>query len=141
MPSPRDFWTSQKLKNAREAKGWSQLDLAKAIGVHENTVVRWELGRSRPSPDSVRQLRLVLLDLRPTKGKPYASGGRPKMAWFPEMDRALIATRAKGASWDTVANVVGVSTEVARKRAAELGMNTRRGDIRVNTQQSAQARG
>ena len=46
----------------RRAVGWSQQNLAFHIGVHRNTVSRWERGRSVPDPD-VRDLLAQALRL------------------------------------------------------------------------------
>ena len=39
------------LKNALWALGWSQAEFAERIGVHENTVSKWMVGKTRiPTP-------------------------------------------------------------------------------------------
>lgn len=39
---------SEKIKALRQARGWSQLQLAARIGVEQSTVSRWERGHSAP---------------------------------------------------------------------------------------------
>ncbi len=36
-------------RRIREAAGWSRPRMAQALGVHENSIVRWEAGGSGPS--------------------------------------------------------------------------------------------
>lgn len=37
-----------RIKLLREHRGWSQLQLARRLGVQQSTVSRWESGQSRP---------------------------------------------------------------------------------------------
>jgi len=39
---------SLRLKRLRENRGWTQVDLAKALKVKQSTVSRWESGQSSP---------------------------------------------------------------------------------------------
>lgn len=48
----------KRIARARDKKGWSQTDLAKAAGVHQGTVSKWERGRELP--DDPRPLAKVL---------------------------------------------------------------------------------
>src|ERR1051326_5089923 len=47
------------LKVAREARGWSQSKVAKALGVNTRTVGRWELRLVVPHPHYREQLSLL----------------------------------------------------------------------------------
>jgi ribosome-binding protein aMBF1 (putative translation factor) len=38
------------LRRAREERGWSQSQLAEALGTNHFTISRWERGRAFPSP-------------------------------------------------------------------------------------------
>jgi len=38
-----------RLKKLREARGWTQTELAEKVGVARNTITRLEIGSSRPS--------------------------------------------------------------------------------------------
>lgn len=49
-----------KIRAARESKGWVQEDLAKEMGVEPPTVSRWETGENRPHPKHVAKLTRVL---------------------------------------------------------------------------------
>ena len=42
--------TADKIKALREAKGWTQADLARKLGITRNGVNSWEQGLSTPSP-------------------------------------------------------------------------------------------
>lgn len=48
------------LKNAREAKGLSQVALAKSLGVDQSTVCLWECGKTSPRPDVAIRLANIL---------------------------------------------------------------------------------
>jgi transcriptional regulator with XRE-family HTH domain len=41
------------IREERLKRGWTQLSLAKAVGVTKSAVAQWELGQSRPSPQSL----------------------------------------------------------------------------------------
>jgi transcriptional regulator with XRE-family HTH domain len=45
---------------ARAALGWSLEDVAKAAGVHRNTVYNFESGRYAGEPENVEKIRKVL---------------------------------------------------------------------------------
>lgn len=56
-------FNGQRLREAREARGLSRVDLASRIKVVENSVMRWEDGKA---PDGVNALLLAdELDLKP----------------------------------------------------------------------------
>ena len=50
------------IKQYREAKGLSQIELAKKIGVDNTTVCSWELGRINPSLNMAVRLADVMTD-------------------------------------------------------------------------------
>lgn len=50
MEESRDARINQVLRQAREARGWSQEDVAGRLGTNPFTVYRWESGRAFPSP-------------------------------------------------------------------------------------------
>ena len=54
----------EKIKLYREGKGWSQEQLARNLGVSLNTVQRWELGKTHPSPLAIERIRALLGDVR-----------------------------------------------------------------------------
>lgn len=53
----------EKLRFHRRARGWSQEQLARQIGVSLHTVSRWESGKSHPSPLAIERLKALLDDL------------------------------------------------------------------------------
>ena len=54
----RDFgiW----MKTRRQAKNMSQMRLAKKVGVHYNSIIRWETGTQFPTLDMAERLIEVL---------------------------------------------------------------------------------
>ena len=65
MPKPannstlhqRRRWSPTALRALRKRRGWSQQDLAHALGVHVATVGRWEAGLTDcPSPMAMQRL-------------------------------------------------------------------------------------
>jgi transcriptional regulator with XRE-family HTH domain len=54
--------TGPEIRAAREARGWTQLELAQAIGVAFETVCRWEQGKLGLRRTSEVALRAVLRD-------------------------------------------------------------------------------
>ncbi len=49
----------RNLRQLREARGWSQLDLALRLGVSQNAVSNWERGVAVPSEANWRRLALL----------------------------------------------------------------------------------
>lgn len=45
---------------ARKIAGMTQVDLAKAMGVSESTVINWEKGRSEPTVTQAQQIAEVV---------------------------------------------------------------------------------
>jgi len=46
----------EKIKQFREAEGWTQAQLAHEMGVHVNTVSAWETGSSYPRWETVVEI-------------------------------------------------------------------------------------
>ena len=44
------------LRELRELRGWSQVDVSARLGVHINAYVAWERGVSNPSPTNASKL-------------------------------------------------------------------------------------
>ncbi len=51
--------TADRIKSLRMAKGWSQADLARKLGMTRNGVNSWEQGFSMPSPALLVELSKV----------------------------------------------------------------------------------
>jgi transcriptional regulator with XRE-family HTH domain len=51
---------SERLKQLRKQRDLSQAQLAKAVGVHQNHIGRYERGESQPSADALRRLAEAL---------------------------------------------------------------------------------
>ena len=51
---------SERLKHYRVIRGWSQEQLARQLGISLNTLQRWELSKTRPSPLAMDRLRELL---------------------------------------------------------------------------------
>ena len=47
---------AQTIRQARRARGWTQLQLATRLGVTPVTVYNWERGRYEPSATKLRQI-------------------------------------------------------------------------------------
>lgn len=58
MDGPRPL--NERIRERRKAKGWTQDDAARRIGVSQPTWSTWEVGTSQPSGDNVKRLRDVL---------------------------------------------------------------------------------
>ena len=52
--------TKERLKQAREGKGWSRAQLARAAGMHPSTVGQIESGRIEPYPSQLEKLARAL---------------------------------------------------------------------------------
>ena len=73
----------------RELRSWyglSQADFARAVGVSERAVIRWEQGQVTPMPLAQRTLEL-LDDLRTRLRKRYGDGGAKE--WLRRSNTAL----------------------------------------------------
>lgn len=51
--------TGETIKDLRTARGWTQADLARRLGITRNGVNSWEQGLSVPSPASLVELAKV----------------------------------------------------------------------------------
>ncbi len=47
------------IKQAREAKGMTKMDLAAKVGVSYTTIQMWERGISKPSPQNLDKLKKI----------------------------------------------------------------------------------
>jgi putative transcriptional regulator len=54
---------SEDLKYLRKTKGWTQEELARKLGVTLNTVQRWEMGKTQPSPLAKEKIETVFKDV------------------------------------------------------------------------------
>ena len=96
---------SERIRQKRKAKGWTQAELAEALGMSEMTVRRWEGGKSSPRIEEISTLSkeletsteyLMGLDKEDTKPAPPSdeTGKMPPMSyWGGIIDNArLVAT-------------------------------------------------
>ncbi|QCX77874.1 Helix-turn-helix protein [Streptomyces sp. YIM 121038] len=83
MKSVQDF-SPNAFRAAYEARGWTQADVAKAIGTTVNTVGRWVRGKGAPSPRLFSLLSKELGVARSQLLLPLA----------PDADLAVLRTRA-----------------------------------------------
>ena len=51
--------TAEKIKGLREARGWTQAELARRLGITRNGVNSWEQGLSVPSPACLVELAKI----------------------------------------------------------------------------------
>ncbi len=62
-------WSGAAVKRLRDARGWSQRELARRVGVARNTVARIETGNRRPSLALLERLartfKVGMVDLFP----------------------------------------------------------------------------
>lgn len=58
-----------EIRALREKLGWTQVALAKAIGVTSNTVARWERGEMAISEPAARLLQKIAAEQRSRTGK------------------------------------------------------------------------
>ena len=54
----------ERIREARKAKGWTQLELAGRVIVHPDTISGWENDRHRPRPGELKVLLRVLPGIR-----------------------------------------------------------------------------
>ena len=54
---------SEDLKYLRKTKGWTQEELSRRLGVTLNTVQRWEMGKTKPSPLAKEKIDAVFKDI------------------------------------------------------------------------------
>ena len=52
--------TGQQIRELRTARGWTQAQLARALGTDPVTVSRWERNISKPRPAGIRRLATLL---------------------------------------------------------------------------------
>ncbi len=63
--------TGEKIKHARKARRWSRATLSKVSGVHEQTIIKWEQGKTEPRWLYRRLMEKVLeIDLEPDSKGP-----------------------------------------------------------------------
>lgn len=51
---------SERLREARKAKHYSQAEVSRLLGVTQQAVGKWETGRSTPDPQTVARLAEIL---------------------------------------------------------------------------------
>jgi DNA-binding XRE family transcriptional regulator len=67
------------IRALRQERGWTQFELALAVGVQPQTIYLWESGRRQPQVSQMRKLGQVFglcsdeIELLPTAGRRYRS--------------------------------------------------------------------
>ena len=90
------------LRAVREARGWSQQQLADWIGVSQSLVAHWERGSRLPSDAQMAQLSglerrgamVVRMDTYPSApkgGPPHSREAEERLAWMNARNRAIQA--------------------------------------------------
>lgn len=75
-PRPQEERLEERLKHHREARGWSQDEAARRLGVNPSVLWRWETGRRQPKGRYLERVYSFLEDdLRPA---PSTTGERLK---------------------------------------------------------------
>lgn len=64
-----------KVREAREARGWSQDKLARELDLHHNTVAAWELGKSEPRLTQFMKVAEVFRWRLPSSTRMFRFGG------------------------------------------------------------------
>jgi transcriptional regulator with XRE-family HTH domain len=59
-PRPREEPLGERLRRHREEQGWSQLEMARRLGVSLSVVGRWEAGRCRPKGGYLAKVTTML---------------------------------------------------------------------------------
>lgn len=52
---------AERIKELRQARGWTQAELARRMGITRNGINSWEQGLSMPSPGSLVELSRIFL--------------------------------------------------------------------------------
>jgi len=53
-------WNPDRLRKARNRRGWTQQELADRVDAHKISVARWELGTRQPRIDELEKLAKAL---------------------------------------------------------------------------------
>lgn len=117
----------ERLTQARKAKGWSQQQLAAAVGVRQGTVSDWESDTSEPRYSDLVKLEAAIGGpLRPERPSDYFERGMA-VGEFRALAAmaAAIAERAAGAA-DRLVTPPGVpaSARAAGRKALETAVTT-----------------
>ena len=82
-PNPIDIYVGSRLRAERMAKGWSQSDLAKALGLSFQQVQKYERGTNRLSASTLltacQALGVKVSDLFPGDDEGVSVAGRPQI--------------------------------------------------------------
>ena len=75
---------SERLREARKAKHYSQAEVSRLLGVTQQAVGKWETGRSTPDPQTVARLAEILdtLAFEEDYGTEYASVKDPQNYFY-----------------------------------------------------------
>ena len=80
---------AERIKELRQARGWTQADLARRLSITRNGVNSWEQGLSTPSPASLVDLARLF-----SVSTDYLLGVEPLNTGLDERDVAILAELA-----------------------------------------------
>ena len=114
----------EQIRDARRARGWSQEELGRRIGVAKSTVANWESGRREPDWNMIAQLlRLLGLDAgeEPDRPPPDAPNPAPSSDITQALNRMAealqtfaVATKLREEAMQTLANTMRLREENER---------------------------
>lgn len=120
----------QQLKKARKAAGYTQKQLAEAIGAKHNSISNWENDQNRPGPDAIGLL-CEALGVSPNYLFENTPAIPPGMEALPQMKRVpLLGTVACGEPILAEQNFDGY-VEVAEEITADFALRCK-GDSMIN---------
>lgn len=94
---------SERLKEARKAKRYSQAEVSRLLGVTQQAVGKWETGRSTPDPQTVARLAEildttadVLLGLQSASAEPRGAVGQRAFSRYTQCPIPVVGTVRAG---------------------------------------------
>jgi transcriptional regulator with XRE-family HTH domain len=135
-PNPPDYWSSL-LAHIREAKKWSQAQLAEELGVGRETISRWELELKYPSLENQRRIGELAASLN--IASVYGVAEVVKNSPFPMIltdrnDYVIAASKVSGfEAGKTVVEQTPIEEQENYKKFSKMVANTNFWDKAENT--------